>query len=95
MTVTINPFSPLVMVGLLNSHPAVIAIKGFNVNISLLLNNIINEAFLIISAHSMEEAEYLCDRLGVFVDGSLQCIGNPKEVNALYNIHNLAFWQVA
>ena len=32
------------------------------------------------SAHSMEEAEYLCDRLGIFVDGSLQCVGNPKEV---------------
>lgn len=28
----------------------------------------------------MEEAEVLCDRLGIFVDGSLQCIGNPKEV---------------
>ncbi|GJW40202.1 ABC transporter A family member 7-like protein [Tanacetum coccineum] len=27
----------------------------------------------------MEEAEHLCDRLGIFVDGSLQCIGNPKE----------------
>ena len=33
-----------------------------------------------VSAHSMEEAEFLCDRLGFFVDGSLQCIGNPKEV---------------
>jgi ABC-type multidrug transport system ATPase subunit len=33
-----------------------------------------------LSAHSMEEAEALCDRLGIFVDGSLQCIGNPKEV---------------
>lgn len=32
------------------------------------------------AAHSMEEAEVLCDRLGIFVDGSLQCIGNPKEV---------------
>ena len=32
------------------------------------------------SAHSMEEAEYLCDRLGIFVDGGLQCVGNPKEV---------------
>ena len=28
----------------------------------------------------MEEAEHLCDRLGIFVDGSLQCVGNPKEV---------------
>jgi ABC-type multidrug transport system ATPase subunit len=34
-----------------------------------------------LSAHSMEEAEALCDRLGIFVDGSLQCIGNPKEVH--------------
>lgn len=35
----------------------------------------------------MEEAEILCDRIGIFVDGSLQCIGNPKEVklkNILY-----------
>lgn len=32
------------------------------------------------SAHSMEEAENLCDRLGIFVDGDLQCVGNPKEV---------------
>jgi ABC-type multidrug transport system ATPase subunit len=32
----------------------------------------------------MEEAEELCDRLGVFVDGSLRCIGNPKELTARY-----------
>lgn len=29
----------------------------------------------------MEEAEVLCDRLGIFVDGQFQCIGNPKEVS--------------
>jgi ABC-type multidrug transport system ATPase subunit len=28
----------------------------------------------------MEEAEVLCDRLGIFVDGGFQCLGNPKEV---------------
>ncbi|XP_038985168.1 ABC transporter A family member 7-like isoform X2 [Phoenix dactylifera] len=33
----------------------------------------------ILTTHSMEEAEFLCDRLGIFVDGSLQCIGNPRE----------------
>lgn len=33
-----------------------------------------------ISAHSMEEAEALCDRVGIFVNGELQCIGNAKEV---------------
>ncbi|KAL2340804.1 hypothetical protein Fmac_008744 [Flemingia macrophylla] len=32
----------------------------------------------------MEEAEVLCDRLGIFADGSLQCIGNPKELKARY-----------
>ncbi|CAK9164043.1 unnamed protein product [Ilex paraguariensis] len=37
-----------------------------------------------VSAHSMEEAEHLCDRLGIFVDGSLQCIGNPKELKGRY-----------
>lgn len=39
---------------------------------------------IILTTHSMEEAEYLCDRLGIFVDGSLQCIGNPKELKARY-----------
>jgi ABC-type multidrug transport system ATPase subunit len=28
----------------------------------------------------MEEAEGLCDRLGIFVDGALRCIGNPKAI---------------
>uniref|UniRef100_A0A2N9H4E4 ABC transporter domain-containing protein n=1 Tax=Fagus sylvatica TaxID=28930 RepID=A0A2N9H4E4_FAGSY len=39
---------------------------------------------IILTTHSMEEAEFLCDRLGFFVDGSLQCIGNPKELKARY-----------
>lgn len=39
---------------------------------------------IILTTHSMEEAEVLCDRLGIFVDGNLQCIGNPKELKARY-----------
>ncbi|KAI4336022.1 hypothetical protein L6164_014600 [Bauhinia variegata] len=39
---------------------------------------------IILTTHSMEEAEILCDRLGIFVDGSLQCIGNPTELKARY-----------
>ncbi|KNA24420.1 hypothetical protein SOVF_016020 isoform A [Spinacia oleracea] len=39
---------------------------------------------LLVPPHSMEEAEALCDRLGVFVDGALCCIGNPKELKARY-----------
>ncbi|XP_020244147.1 ABC transporter A family member 7-like isoform X2 [Asparagus officinalis] len=34
---------------------------------------------IILTTHSMEEAEVLCDRLGILVGGNVQCIGNPKE----------------
>ncbi|CAN6566513.1 unnamed protein product [Malus baccata var. baccata] len=36
------------------------------------------------SALSMEEAEYICDRLGIVTDGTLQCIGNPNPKEARY-----------
>lgn len=39
---------------------------------------------IILTTHSMEEAEILCDRLGIFVDGRLVCIGNPKEIASRY-----------
>ncbi|XP_058181553.1 ABC transporter A family member 12-like [Rhododendron vialii] len=32
----------------------------------------------------MEEAEHLCDSVGIFVDGSLQSIGNAKQLKARY-----------
>ncbi|KDD76906.1 hypothetical protein H632_c71p3, partial [Helicosporidium sp. ATCC 50920] len=37
---------------------------------------------IILTTHSMEEAAALCDRLGIFVDGGLVCIGNPRELTA-------------
>lgn len=39
---------------------------------------------IILTTHSMEEAAVLCDRLGIFVDGQLVCIGAPKELTARY-----------
>ena len=33
---------------------------------------------IVLTTHSMEEAEALCDRLGIFVGGQLRCVGNPK-----------------
>ena len=33
-----------------------------------------------ISANSAEEAEFLCDRIAILVNGSLKYIGKPKEV---------------
>ncbi|PNY06932.1 ABC transporter A family member 7-like protein, partial [Trifolium pratense] len=50
--------------------------------------NVVNRAkqdrAIILTTHSMEEAEVLCDRLGIFVEGSFQCIGNPKELKGRY-----------
>ncbi|XP_072983429.1 ABC transporter A family member 7-like [Typha latifolia] len=39
---------------------------------------------IILTTHSMEEAELLCDRLGIFVNGNLQCIGTSSELKARY-----------
>ncbi|KAG2642996.1 hypothetical protein PVAP13_2KG293500 [Panicum virgatum] len=50
--------------------------------------NVVREAkrdrAIILTTHSMEEAEVLCDQLGIFVDGDFQCLGNPKELKARY-----------
>ncbi|XP_035822657.1 uncharacterized protein [Zea mays] len=39
---------------------------------------------IILTTHSMEEAEQLCDRIGIFINGSFHCIGTPKELKARY-----------
>lgn len=39
---------------------------------------------IILTTHSMKEAEVLCDRLGIFVNGQLMVIGNPKELTSRY-----------
>ena len=35
---------------------------------------------MILTTHSMEEAGELCDRLGIFVGGKMQCVGSPREL---------------
>lgn len=53
-----------------------------------LLWNVVKKAkhgrAIILTTHSMEEAETLCDRVGIFVKGQLQCIGNSKELKSRY-----------
>ncbi|KAG9143528.1 hypothetical protein Leryth_015949, partial [Lithospermum erythrorhizon] len=39
---------------------------------------------IILTTHSMEEAEHICDRIGIFVDGSFRCLGNPEELKGRY-----------
>lgn len=33
-----------------------------------------------IAAHLMDEAEFLCDRLAIIVNGRLRCVGSSSEV---------------
>ncbi|KAI0515530.1 hypothetical protein KFK09_008195 [Dendrobium nobile] len=53
-------------------------------NLWNVIKNAKKDRAIVLTTHSMEEAEVLCDRLGIFVTGSLQCIGNPKELKARY-----------
>eukprot|EP00850_Spirogloea_muscicola_P003309 SM000013S26478 [mRNA] locus=s13:611469:617905:+ [translate_table: standard] len=50
--------------------------------------NVVKEAkkdcAIILTTHAMDEAEALCDRIGIFVDGQFNCIGNPKELTSRY-----------
>ena len=46
---------------------------------------------VILTTHSMEEAEVLCDRLGIFVGGRLVCIGNPKQLTSRYGGYYVRF----
>uniref|UniRef100_A0A1D2A8G4 ABC transporter domain-containing protein n=1 Tax=Auxenochlorella protothecoides TaxID=3075 RepID=A0A1D2A8G4_AUXPR len=39
---------------------------------------------IVLTTHSMEEANILCDRLGIFVDGQLVCLGTPKDLTTRF-----------
>jgi ABC-type multidrug transport system ATPase subunit len=39
---------------------------------------------IILTTHSMEEAEVLCDKIGIFVAGELRCFGAPQQLTHRY-----------
>jgi len=43
-----------------------------------------NESALILTTHSMEEAEKLCDRLAILVNGRINCIGAPEHIKVRF-----------
>ncbi|ORX60084.1 P-loop containing nucleoside triphosphate hydrolase protein [Piromyces finnis] len=43
-----------------------------------------NNTAIIMTTHSMEEAEFLCDRLGILINGRLKCIGSPEHIKMKY-----------
>ena len=48
-----------------------------------------NGKTIILTTHYMEEAEDLCDRVGIIDHGKLIALGNPKELIAKNNVKNL------
>ena len=42
------------------------------------------ERSVILTTHSMEEADFLSDRIGVVVEGNFKCIGTPMELKETY-----------
>ncbi|KAJ1969676.1 hypothetical protein H4R35_006074 [Dimargaris xerosporica] len=39
---------------------------------------------VVLTTHSMEEAEALCDRIGIIVNGNLKCLGTPQRLKNVY-----------
>lgn len=43
-----------------------------------------DERAMVLTTHSMDEAEVLCGRLGIVVAGQMQCIGSPQRLKNQY-----------
>ncbi|KAJ3077377.1 hypothetical protein HDU98_000027 [Podochytrium sp. JEL0797] len=41
-------------------------------------------ACIVLTTHSMEEAEALCSKIGILADGKLRCLANPLRLKQLY-----------
>ncbi|KAJ2990992.1 hypothetical protein HDV02_004022 [Globomyces sp. JEL0801] len=61
---------------------------GLDPEVRRLIWNIVNEARLdktvILTTHSMEEAEALCQRIGIMAKGTLRCLAEPTRLKELY-----------
>ncbi|KAI9092841.1 hypothetical protein DFS34DRAFT_596408 [Phlyctochytrium arcticum] len=73
-------------------HPKVVFLDepttGLDPEVRRLIWNIITEArknrTIVLTTHSMEEAEVLCQRIGIVSQGTLRCIGTPHHLKSLY-----------
>ena len=48
-----------------------------------------NGMAIVLTTHYMEEAEFLCDRVGIIDDGQLIAVGTPKELMQKHNAEDL------
>ncbi|RUP48908.1 hypothetical protein BC936DRAFT_143659 [Jimgerdemannia flammicorona] len=61
---------------------------GLDPEMRRLIWTIVNEAkqgrTIVLTTHSMEEAEVLCNRIGIMAKGTLRCIGNQLRLKEVY-----------
>jgi ABC-type multidrug transport system ATPase subunit len=73
-------------------NPAVVFLDepttGLDPEVRRLIWNIINDAkvgkTIVLTTHSMEEAEVLCQRIGIMAKGTLRCLGPQLRLKQLY-----------
>lgn len=49
-----------------------------------MIQNIKKQKAVVLTTHSMEEADFLSDRIGVIVEGSFRCIGTSIDLKRSY-----------
>ena len=61
---------------------------GLDPEVRRLIWNIVDSAkqgkTIVLTTHSMEEAEALCQRIGIMAKGTLRCLANPLRLKELY-----------
>jgi len=61
---------------------------GLDPEVRRLIWDIVNDArdgrTIVLTTHSMEEAEALCQRIGIMAKGTLRCYANPTRLKELY-----------
>merc|ERR1719163_555820 len=58
--------------------------RRFMWNVIAEIANTRKQATVVLTTHSMEECEALCNRITIMVNGSFRCIGTHKEIKDLY-----------
>merc|ERR1719446_1236889 len=58
--------------------------RRFMWNVIAEIANTRKQATVVLTTHSMEECEALCNKITIMVNGSFRCIGTHKEVKDLY-----------
>ena len=48
------------------------------------LSTVSQNSTVVLTTHSMEEAEALCPRIGIMVDGEFKCLGSAQHIKSKY-----------